>query len=317
LSLFVSKKKRSLPRQTRKIKPVTIICGPTASGKSALAVGHAQKTGGVVINADSLQIYNALPILTAQPSAAETALVPHRFYSALDVSDKCSAQQWRDMAVAEIETAFAEGRHPVIVGGTGLYLKALLAGLSDIPDVPPEIRQAAMDLQKTLGNPDFHVELKKHDPVTAERLNPNDTQRLVRAYEVLQATGKSLAHWQNSPRQGPPADWRFTVIIATPDRSELHHRCDLRFDLMTANGALEEVAELNARIEKGEIAADAPITHALGFAPLQAYIRGDMGLAGAIERGKAETRQYAKRQDTWFRHQIKALPSIEEIRFVT
>ncbi|MGZ9107280.1 MAG: tRNA (adenosine(37)-N6)-dimethylallyltransferase MiaA [Micavibrio sp.] len=311
------KKKPPIQKQTRKIKPVTIICGPTASGKSALAVAHAQKTGGVVINADSLQIYNALPILTAQPSPAETTLVPHCLYSALDVSEKCSAQQWRDMAVAEIENAFAENLHPVIVGGTGLYLKALLAGLSDIPDVPPEIRQAAMDLQKKVGNPGFHAELQKRDPVMGARLNPNDTQRLIRAYEVLQATGKSLAHWQDSPRQGPPADWRFTVIIATPDRAELHRRCDLRFDLMTANGALEEVAGLNDRIERGEIAADAPITHALGFTPLQSFIKGGITLAEATERGKAETRQYAKRQDTWFRHQIKALPSIEEIRFVT
>lgn len=309
-------KKPQNPRQTRKIKTITIICGPTASGKSALAVGHAQKNNGVVINADSLQIYNALPILTAQPSPEETALVPHRLYSALDVTEKCSAQQWRDMAVAEIENAFAEKRHPVIVGGTGLYLKALMAGLADIPEVAPEIRQTAMDLQKTLGNPGFHGALEKIDPVMAGRLNPNDTQRLIRAYEVLQATGKSLAVWQESPRQGPPADWRFTVLIATPDRAELHRRCDLRFDLMLENGALEEVSGLNDRIERGEVAADAPITHALGFTPLQACIRGRMDLDEAIRQGKAETRQYAKRQDTWFRHQIKPLPSIEEIRFV-
>ena len=263
-----------------------------------------------------MQIYNALPILTAQPTAAEQALVPHRLYNALDVTEKCSAQQWRDLAEAEINQAFDSGLHPIITGGTGLYLKALLAGLAEVPDVPGTIRQEAMALQARLGNPGFHAVLKTRDPVMAARLNPNDTQRLIRAYEVLEATGKSLAAWQDAPRQAPPPDWRFSVLIVRPPRAELHRRCDLRFDWMLENGALDEVAGLSARIDRGELAEDAPITHALGFTELRAYLRGELNFEDAVFRGKAQTRQYVKRQDTWFRNQIKPLPSIEEIRFI-
>lgn len=300
-----------------KIKPITIICGPTASGKSALAVASARDRNGVVINADSLQIYNALPILTAQPSAEDCAAVPHRLYAVLDVTEKCSAQQWRELVEDEINAAFAAGRHPIITGGTGLYLKALLAGLSVVPPVPDEIRARTMQLQQNLGNPAFHAAFAKLDPIMAGRLNPNDTQRLIRAYEVLEATGKSLAHWQDTPRQGPPEDWRFTVLIVRPSRAELHRRCDMRFDLMLQNGAIEEVADLTRRIDQGLVAPDAPITHALGFTPLQAYLRGQLSLEDAVFQGKAQTRQYVKRQDTWFRNQVKPMPSIDEIRFVT
>lgn len=264
-----------------------------------------------------MQIYNALPILTAQPTPEDRALVPHRLYGALDISEKCSAQQWRDLAEAEINRAFAHGLHPVVTGGTGLYLKALLAGLSSAPDVPDAIRQDTMALQKKLGNPGFHAALARRDPVMAARLNPNDTQRLIRAYEVLEASGKSLAAWQDTPRQAPPPHWRFRVLIVRPPRAELHRRCDLRFDLMLDHGALDEVAGLAARIDRGELSEDAPITHALGFTELRAYLRGELDREEAIFRGKAQTRQYVKRQDTWFRNQIKPLPSIEEILFIS
>lgn len=303
-------------RQISNIRNITIICGPTASGKSALAVALAREENGVIINADALQIYNALPVLTAQPSAEDKAAVPHRLYGALDVSRKCSAQQWRDLAEGEIRQALAEGRHPVVTGGTGLYLKALLAGLAAIPDIPATIRQDTVALQEKLGNPAFHAALQRRDPVMAARLNPNDTQRLIRAYEVVAATGKSLAEWQETPRQAPPPDWRFRVLIVRPPRAELHRRCDLRFDLMLEQGALEEVGELGARIDRGELAEDAPITHALGFPELRAFLRGALSREEAVFRAKAQTRQYVKRQDTWFRNQIKPLPSIEEIRFI-
>lgn len=271
----------------------------------------------MIINGDSLQIYDGLPLLTAQPTMAERAEIPHYLYAAFDVSAKCSAQQWRDMAITHIEAAFKDDQRPIIVGGTGLYLKALMSGLADIPDVAPEIRAATMDLQKSLGNPGFHARLDAVDPVMGERLNPNDTQRLIRAYEVLESTGKSLAEWQDMPRMGPPADWRFVVLIMTPDRALLHDRCDRRFDAMMKNGAMDEVEELSSRIDQGLIPHDAPITHALGFAPLQSHLHGEITLDEAITRAKAETRQYAKRQDTWFRHQIKPGQAIEEIRFIT
>lgn len=263
-----------------------------------------------------MQIYNALPILTAQPGAEDLAIIPHVLYSALDVTERCSAQQWRDMARAEIEKCFAAQKRPVIVGGTGLYLKALMMGLSEVPPIDPQFRERGNALQRELGNPAFHAMLEKMDPVMAGRLNPNDTQRLIRAYEVFLGTGRSLGHWQDSPRMGPPDDWRFTVMIATPDRAELHRRCDMRFDTMMRTGAMEEIDALWRRIERGEIPADAPITHALGFTPLCGYLRGEMRLEDALFRAKAETRQYAKRQSTWFRNQMKPSPGIEEIRFV-
>lgn len=234
----------------------------------------------------------------------------------MDVTERCSAQQWRDMARAEIEKCFAANKRPVIVGGTGLYLKALMQGLSEVPEIGPEFRERGNALQRELGNPAFHGELKKLDPVMAERLNPNDTQRLIRAYEVFLGTGRSLAYWQESPRMGPPADWRFTVMVATPDRAELHRRCNARFDIMMQTGAMEEIAGLSARIDRGDVPADAPITHALGYIPLAAHLRGEMTLEDALFQAKAETRQYAKRQSTWFKNQMKPSATIEEIRFV-
>lgn len=270
-------------------------------------MGIAREKNGVIINADSLQIYNVLPLLTAQPAAQDKAELPHRLYSFLGPTEKYSAQQWRIDVEREINAAFDVGLHPVIVGGTGLYLKALIEGLSPMPEVPFEIRAEAMNLQKELGHPAFHAALANIDPVMAGRLNPNDTQRLIRAYEVIKATGESLAVWQAAPLQGPPSDWRFDVIVKSPERSELHRRCDTRFDMIMAAGALHEV--------RGQIDLPdtAPATHALGFHPLQAHLRGEIGLEDAVERSKAETRQYVKRQDTWFRNQIQPNSFIEEI----
>jgi tRNA dimethylallyltransferase len=237
--------------------------------------------------------------------------VSHRLYSALDAHDKCSAQRWRDLAQREIEEVLEQGRHPVVVGGTGLYLKALMEGLSEMPDVSAEIRAQTMALQQQLGNPGFHAALAERDPVMGAKLNPNDTQRLIRAYEVFEATGESLATWQSTPLQGPPAHWRFNVIITTPDRAVLHDRCDRRFDLMIECGALDEVRSCI------DLPDEAPVTHALGFRPLRDYLKGLMSREGATIRAKAETRQYAKRQDTWFRHQIKPNSAIDEIRRVS
>lgn len=287
---------------------ITIICGPTASGKSALAVDLAMKTNGVVINADSMQIYDALPILTAQPGADDRARVPHILYGTMNPADKSSAQGWRNDAIHAIEAALQAGQHPVVTGGTGLYIKALVEGLSDIPDVPDTVRQAAMALQRDIGNPAFHAALNARDPVMGAKLNPNDTQRLLRAWEVLEATGKSLSYWQTMPLQGPPPGWTFKIIIMTPEREKLHQRCDTRFQMMLEMGALAEVRKGLATLPD-----HAPVTQALGYRALARHIRGEIKLEEAITLSCAETRQYAKRQDTWFRHQIKPLPSIVEI----
>lgn len=283
---------------------ITVIYGPTASGKTALALEIAAAQNGVIINADSMQIYDALPVLTAQPSAEEIQQAPHKLYAALDPAKRCSAQSWRDMAASEIEAALAQNQTPIIVGGTGLYLKALIKGLSPMPVVPDETRTKAMAMQKELGNPAFHSALAAKDAVMAEKLHPNDTQRLIRAWEVLEGTGKSLAHWQAIPPSAPPAHWNFEINHVNPDRALLYERCNTRFDTMLELGILDEVKALDSLIELGKVPADAPITHALGFHPFQSYLRGMTSLDEAIDKAKQETRNYAKRQITWFKNQF-------------
>jgi len=283
---------------------IIIIYGPTASGKSALALELATQHNGIIINADSMQIYDALPILTAQPDATERAQAPRRLYAHLPPSAKCSAAAWRDLATAEIESAMARGQTPIIVGGTGFYIKTLMKGLSPMPAVPDDIRATVTSLQQDTGNPGFHALLAAKDPVMAERLNPNDTQRLIRAYEVLEATGESLSHWQSLPAQGPPPHWDFETHFVNPDRETLYDRCNRRFDIMLDRGILDEIKDLLSLIETGSVPADAPITHALGFHPFTRYLRDECALEKAIEQSKQETRNYAKRQLTWFRNQM-------------
>lgn len=278
---------------------IQVIAGPTASGKSALALRRAVECGGTIVNADSMQVYDGLPILTAQPSEADYALVPHRLYAALAPREICSAERWRGMAVAAIEAILTQGGTPIVVGGTGLYLGALLYGLSPIPPVPLDIRAESIALQRALGNPGFHARLAADDPAMAARLHPNDTQRLVRAWEVWRATGVSLDAWQALPRAGTPDSWRFDVTLVLPARADLYARCDLRLDGMVEAGALDEIAAFMATAP-----GDAPLTGALGYRPLRDHILGQLTLADAAKLAKAETRQYAKRQTTWFRHQI-------------
>lgn len=289
---------------------VYVIGGPTASGKSAHALALAAEHDGVIINADSMQVYDGLPMLTAQPSAEDYAQTPHLLYGALHPNEDCSAGNWREMVLPLIHETLEKGKAPIIVGGSGLYLKALIEGLSPIIDIPPEIRDAAGALQQKLGNPAFHQELAKRDPVMAERLEPMNTARLVRAWEVLEATGKSLAEWQSQPRVTAPDNWEFHVTLVMPAREILYARCNKRFEWMLENGALEELAEFNQRIEKGEVRPNALLNHALGAEPLTAYLNGTMSKLDAITRAQGETRRYAKRQVTWFRNQIKAQVTI-------
>ena len=207
--------------------------------------------------------------------------------------------------MAEIDRALDAGRVPIVTGGTGLYLSALLYGLSPMPDVPPDIRAECIALQAELGNPAFHAHFKGEDPVMAARLHPNDTQRLIRAREVWRATGRSLDAWQAAPRAGAPPGWRFEVTLVLPQRASLYARCDARFGAMLKRGALDEVAALMP-----DAWETWPVTHALGYRPLRDHLRGDIPLAEATSRARTETRQYAKRQVTWFRHQVQAGPAI-------
>lgn len=289
---------------------IHVIAGPTASGKSALAIEKAQQLNGVVINADALQIYNALPLLTAQPSPTDQAQVPHKLYGTLNPTEICSATQWVAMAVTAIADALHNGLTPIVVGGTGFYLKALMQGLSDIPDIPVNIRTRLIEQQRLLGNPAFHQAFSAVDPVMAARLHPNDTQRLIRAWEVWEGTGESLAHWQAHTPEPPQPDWRFAVTILEPGRDLLYDRCNQRFLNMMTAGALTEIRDYIKLIEQGHALSQGGATQALGFHPLASHLRGEISLDEAITRSQTDTRQYAKRQVTWLRHQIKPAENI-------
>ena len=275
-----------------------VIAGPTASGKSALALAAARRFGGTVINADSMQVYDNLRIVTARPTLAEEAMAPHRLYGVLPGADYCSAGRWREMALTEI----ACSKVPILVGGTGLYIRSLLDGIVDLPPIPPEVRHAARDLAARLG-PAFHAELSLLDPAMASRLRPTDLQRQVRAYEVLKATGRSLAEWQSLPTSGFPGS--ALVISLNPPADLLRTRIDQRFAAMVSAGALEEVAAL-------DMPDDAPLGKAVGVPELRAHVRGEMDLPAAIAAGQAASRAYAKRQRTWFRHQLTSNLVIQE-----
>jgi tRNA dimethylallyltransferase len=296
--------------------PVVVVAGPTASGKSALAARLAHDFEGIVINADSMQVYRDLPILTAQPSAAEMAAVPHRLYGFLALDDACTADRWALLAKAEIDAAHVTGKLPILCGGTGLYLRGLMQGFSPIPDIPPEVRREARALLAEIGAPALHARLARHDPEIAARLHPNDPQRVARAWEVWVASGKPLSAWQKLP-PNPPADLRFLVFVVLPERVVLYRRCDDRFLAMIQQGALGEVRgaldryPLERRREGG--------AKALGFAELAAAIAQPERLPELIRKAQQATRNYAKRQGTWFRNQMPQgnfiTPDAEDMQF--
>jgi tRNA dimethylallyltransferase len=277
-----------------------LIAGPTASGKSALALALAEKLDGVVINADSMQVYRDLKIITARPSPAEEARAPHRLYGHVDAAENFSVGRWLIDARAALTEAGRGGRVAIVVGGTGLYFKALTMGLSAIPPTPADVREAVRARLADEGPQALHAELARRDPATAARLNPGDRTRVARALEVLEATGRPLADWQ---REGMPPildPTRATKIFLTPDRAELYRRIDARFDAMLAAGALDEVAALAAR----GLDPLLPAMKAHGVPWLRRHLAGELSLADAAAEGKKDTRHYAKRQATWFRHQM-------------
>lgn len=291
---------------SRSRRKVLVLAGPTASGKSARALQHARegKGNGVIINADSLQIYDALPLLTARPEAEDMGGVPHLLYAALSPRETCDAALWRDMALREIRAALSADLRPILVGGTGFYLKSLLEGLSPIPDIPDDVRLLGEELMDRVGIEEFFGLLAERDPKTAQRLDPRNRQRILRAWEVLVHTGKPLADWQSIPRLPPAPDLVFDVEILLPERDVLYDRCNRRFLKMMDRGALEEVRNFDDQILKGEVQETAASTHALGFRPLQSHLRGEIDIETAVLLAQNETRHYAKRQVTWFRHQI-------------
>jgi len=280
--------------------PVLIVAGPTASGKSALALDMAEAFDGVVINADSMQVYSELRVLSARPDESETSRAPHRLYGVLSGRQACSAGKWRDMAMAEINDCHAQGKLPIVTGGTGMYLNALTEGIAPIPDVPSWIRDSVTAELEDLGHAAFFEKLKKNDPETAATLDGTNTQRMIRAAEVFAHTGRGLASWHKEPMVPPPANMKFKKLCYMPPRDILYDRCNRRFDLMLEQGAIDEVRDLIAL----GLPDTAPVMKAVGVRELGAYLAGEIDLATAREKSQRETRRYAKRQLTWFRHQM-------------
>jgi tRNA dimethylallyltransferase len=286
-------------------KLVHIILGPTASGKSSFALDFSNEQNGIIINADAMQCYDALPVLTAQPSAEDLSAAPHRLYSYIDASAHLTAQDWREDAIKECEKCWSEGKTPLLVGGTGFYVKALTDGFSPIPDIDLSFRTQAQDRRSEIGAEAFHDEVRSFDPAIAEILAIHDTQRTIRAWEVFHATQKPLSEWQQLPLSGQPDGWQFKYHVVMMKDKEAHiNIINKRFDIMMDNGVLEEVKTLSDRIDNHEITQDALIVKAHGFRPLRRYLQGKMTLEEAAEKTKIETRQYAKRQRTWIRNQL-------------
>lgn len=282
---------------------IHIIAGPTASGKSARAIELAKECDGVIINCDSMQIYDGLHLLTAQPPKEDLEQVPHMLYSHLHPNDTCSAGTWRETVEPLINKILEQGQTPIITGGSGLYIKALTHGLSPMPDVPDDIRNKVVARYEEIGAESFYNELMAVDPEMGQRFHVNHKARIIRAMEVLEATGKSLADWQKLERLAPPEHWNFTVEIIIPPRPIQHQRCNDRFLWMMDHGALEEVEHFASRVEKGEVNENIPLDKALGYKQLLAYLNGEMSKDEAIKKAQAKTRQYAKQQVTWFTNQ--------------
>jgi tRNA dimethylallyltransferase len=275
------------------VKGALLIAGPTASGKSAVALAVAERLGGVVINADSMQVYRELRILTARPTAAEEARAPHRLYGVVSAAEQFSVGKWLPRARAEVAGALAAGRLPIVVGGTGLYFAALTAGLAPVPEIPPAVRAEARKRLAALGPTAFRAELIRRDPASADLRDP---QRLLRAWAVVEATGTPLAAWrEREPEPGLSLPW-VGVVLARP-RDELYRRIDGRFEDMLRSGALEEVRALSGV---------APDFKATGVPELRAHLRGELDLAGASAAARQATRRYAKRQLTWLRHKMSS-----------
>jgi len=288
-------------------KVAVLIAGPTASGKSALALAVAERLGGVVVNTDSMQVYRDLAIITARPSSAEMARVPHLLYGHVDAAENYSVGSYLRDAAGALESARVQGRIPIFAGGSGLYFKALTAGLAAIPPIPPEIRAVVRSRLEASGPAALHAELSRRDPVAAAHLRPNDRTRIARALEVVEATGRSISDWQ---RVGTPPllDAGHTAkLFLAPDRAVLYRRIDARFDTMLSVGALDEVRALAAR----QLDPLLPAMKAHGVPWLIRHLAGEISLAAAVAEAKKDTRHYAKRQFTWFRHQLADWPRVD------
>ncbi|MDT3380626.1 tRNA (adenosine(37)-N6)-dimethylallyltransferase MiaA [Labrys neptuniae] len=285
-----------------------LLAGPTASGKSALALALAERFTGTIINADSMQVYRDLAVLSARPDASETARTPHLLYGHVDGAVNYSVGRWRADAAAALDDVRRQQRLPIVIGGTGLYFKALERGLAEMPAVPDSVRDTVRAKAEGLETQALHGWLSQKDPAMANRLRPSDRQRLIRALEIFEATGRSLSEWQSEPHSPPLLDaGKCLRLFLSPERTELYARIDHRFDLMVGQGAIEEVRALSRR----GLDPALPVMRAHGVPGLCRYLAGEIGLGEAIAGAKADTRHYAKRQFTWFRHQMPGWRFVE------
>jgi tRNA dimethylallyltransferase len=284
-------------RSSRGASPAILIAGPTASGKSGAALELARRFGGTVINADSMQVYRELHVLTARPSRSEEASVLHRLYGIVAAAEAYSVGRWLDDAARAIGEARGEGRLPILVGGTGLYFKALTEGLAPVPDIPEEVRAYWRVEAERLGRDALRAVLAARDPTMAARLDRADPQRIVRALEVIDATGISLAEWQGGNTAPVLASAELLRLIIAPEREPLYAAIDARFDMMLARGAIEE----GRRLMSLNLDLGLPAMRAHGVRELAAYLEGSVSLEEAAAKSKTETRRYAKRQMTWAR----------------
>ena len=298
----------------RTLPKVALIAGPTASGKSALAMDVAEKHDGVVINADSAQVYHDLRVLTARPTQEDEARVPHRLFGHVDGAESYSAARWAEEARATIDATHAAGKLPVVVGGTGLYLRTLLDGIAPVPAIAPAVRTEV----RALPVAEAHTELARLDPAAAARLAPADTTRVARALEVVRSTGRTLAQWQVAKSGGIGDRIALATLVLLPEREWLMARCDARAAAMFEHGAFEEVRGLLARADIGPAAA---VCRAIGVPEIAAVLAGETTQQEALALTSTATRQYAKRQYTWFRnqsppnwHHTSALENVERIK---
>jgi tRNA dimethylallyltransferase len=276
------------------LQPLALIAGPTASGKSALALALAETTPSIIINADSMQVYRDLRIITARPSEEDEARAPHRLFGHIDGAEPCSAARWAREATEAIAEAKTLNLLPILVGGTGLYIRTLLDGIAPIPEIDAEIRATVRALSVT----ESHAALTTEDPEAAARIAPADTNRIARALEVIRSTGKPLSHWQQN-REGGIADRvRLAALILLPPRDWLNERCDARFETMFADGQ-QEISDLLAR----NLDPALPVMRAIGVPEIGAFQRGEISESDVKILGKRATGQYAKRQYTWFSRQ--------------
>ena len=274
---------------------MALVAGPTASGKSALALELAKRTSGVIVNADSAQIYRDLPVLSAAPTADDRRNAEHRLYGVRDGAGPCSAADWAEMARSEIADIHSNGRLPILVGGTGLYIRTLLEGIAPVPPVDADIRKQV----RAASVEENRARLEQADPGAAERLRPGDTTRIARALEVALSTGRTLVDWQQHREGGIGEKISLRPLILLPPRLWLYARCDARFETMVENGAIEEVKALLGR----KLDPSLPVMRAIGVRDIATFLAGDLSREEMIERGQQATRNYAKRQYTWFAHQ--------------